>query len=268
MVGEESGTPAAAKTPALFDLTGRTALVTGASRGIGRVVATALAAAGASVALVARNRDGLADTARAVTVLGREAVVIPADLTAPEAASGAVAAAIDRLGHLDIVVNNAGGSGFLAPFLDTRAAGWHKTIRLNLDAAAYVCHAVGAHLLARGTGSVVNVGSVLGLGGAVGLAPYGAAKGAIIALTKTLAVEWAEAGVRVNALCPGWTATDLTASLRANEHTRTATVAHVPMGRWAVAEEMAGPALFLASDASSYMTGHVLVVDGGQSALL
>lgn len=268
MAGNEPGAAAAAKVASLFDLTGRTAFVSGASRGIGRAVATALAGAGADVALVARSEDGLADTARAVTELGREAVVIPADLTEQETASGAVAEAIDRLGHLDIVVNNAGGSGFMAPFLDTRLSGWHKAVRLNLDAVAYVCHAVGGHLLERGTGSVINVGSVLGLGSATGLAPYGAAKGAIVSLTRTLAVEWAERGVRVNALCPGWTATDLTTNLRADERVSTTTIAHVPMGRWADAEEMAGPAIFLASDASSYMTGQALVVDGGQSVLL
>jgi NAD(P)-dependent dehydrogenase (short-subunit alcohol dehydrogenase family) len=139
-------------------------------------------------------------------------------------------------------------------------------MRLNLDSTVYVCQAVGPHLHERGRGSVINVASVAGLSGAPGLIPYGAAKAGVISVTKTLAVEWAPAGIRVNALCPGWTATDLNRNLRDGPDGGRATVANVPMGRWGRPEEMAGPAVFLASDASSYMTGQVLVVDGGQLA--
>ncbi len=253
--------------PSPFDLTGKTAFVTGASRGIGRVIAVALAGAGADVALAARSEDGLKETAREVTARGRKAFVIPADLTGEEAVSGAVSEAISRLGHLDIVVNNAGGTNFMASFLDTRLPGWHKVIRLNLDSAVYVCHAVGSHLTERGTGSVINIASVAGLGGSPFLSSYGAAKAGLVSITKTLAVEWGSSGVRVNALCPGWTATDLNRNLWEDEQASKATIANVPMGRWARAEEMAGPAVFLASDASSYMTGQVLVVDGGQTAM-
>jgi NAD(P)-dependent dehydrogenase (short-subunit alcohol dehydrogenase family) len=251
----------------LFDLTGKNAFVTGASRGIGQVIAVALAGAGADLALVARNEDGLADTAEQVSALGRKAVIIPADVTEQESVAAAVGTAIDQLGAVDIVVNNAGGSSFMVPFLDLRLAGWDKLIRLNLDSAMYVCHAVGPHLVERGTGSVINVASVAGVAAAPFLSPYGAAKAGLISLTKSLAVEWGAQGVRVNALCPGWTATDLNRNLWEDETAGPATVATVPMRRWARPEEMAGGAIFLASEASSYMTGQVLILDGGQTAM-
>ena len=196
-----------------FDLSGRNAFVTGASRGIGQSIAIGLAAAGADVALVARSEDGLAETASDITALGRKAFVIPADVTSQQAVADAAAAAIDQLGFVDIVVNNAGGSNFMVGFRDLRLAGWEKLMRLNLDSAVYVCHAFAGHLLERRQGSVINVASVAGVMGSPFLAPYGAAKAGLISLTKSLAVEWGAEGVRVNALCPGWTATDLNRNL-------------------------------------------------------
>jgi 2-deoxy-D-gluconate 3-dehydrogenase len=251
-------------TQELFSLAGKKALVTGASRGIGQVIAVAFAEAGADVALTARGADGLAATAKEVRGLGREAVAIPADLTSQDAAAAVVTEAIDQLGHLDIVVNNAGGSNFVVPFLEMRLSGWEKVLRLNLDATMWICQAAGAHMTARGSGSVINVASVAGVAAAPFLAPYGAAKAAVVSLTKTLASEWGRAGVRVNALCPGWTATELNRNLWDSPDGGQATIANVPMGRWGKAEEMAAPAVFLASDASSYMTGQVLAIDGGQ----
>lgn len=249
----------------LFDLTGKTAVVTGASRGIGRAIAVALAQAGADLALVARTADGLADTAADITAIGRKAVVIPADVTDQAAVADAAAAAIDHLGYVDVLVNNAGGANFMVGFKDLRLSGWDKLIRLNLTSAVYVCHAFAGHLLDRRTGSVINVASVAGVASAPLIAPYGAAKAGLISLTKSLAVEWAADGIRVNALCPGWTATDLNRDLWEDPVAGPATIATVPMRRWASASEMAGPAVFLASDASSYMTGQTLVVDGGQT---
>ena len=251
----------------LFDLAGKKALVTGASRGIGQAIAVALAEAGADVALVARSEDGLVATAKQVTRHGRDAFVIPADVTDAEAVAGAVTAAIDRLGYVDVVVNNAGGSNFVVPFLDLRLPGWDKLMRLNLSSAMYVCHAIGGHLTERGQGSVINVASVAGLAASPLLSPYGAAKAGLVSLTKSLAVEWAAFGIRVNALCPGWTATELNRFLWEDEAASKATIASVPMQRWGRADEMTGPAVFLASDASSYMTGQVLVIDGGQTAM-
>jgi NAD(P)-dependent dehydrogenase (short-subunit alcohol dehydrogenase family) len=249
----------------LFDLTGKTAFVTGASRGIGRAIAVAFADAGADVALVARSADGLAETAEAIDAVGRKAFVIPADVTDYDVVADAVAEAIDKLGVVDIVVNNAGGSNFMVPFRELRLSGWDKLIQLNLSSAVYVCHAFAGHLLDRGQGSVINVASVAGVAASPLITPYGAAKAGLISLTKTLAVEWAAAGVRVNALCPGWTATELNRTLWEDPVAGPATIATTPMGRWASAEEMAGPAVFLATEASSYMTGQTLIIDGGQT---
>jgi NAD(P)-dependent dehydrogenase (short-subunit alcohol dehydrogenase family) len=250
----------------VFDLTGKHAFVTGASRGIGRVIAVALADAGADVALVARNADGLAETAAAVEAVGRKACVLQADVTSYDAVADVAATAIDQLGSVEIVVNNAGGSNFMVPFSDLRLSGWDKLLRLNLSSAVYVCHAFAGHLLARGQGSVINVASVAGVAAAPLMSPYGASKAGLISLTKTLAVEWGRAGVRVNALCPGWTATDLNRTLWEDPVAGPATVARSALQRWASAQEMAGPAVFLASDASSFMTGQTLIVDGGQTA--
>jgi NAD(P)-dependent dehydrogenase (short-subunit alcohol dehydrogenase family) len=253
-------------TVSLFDLDGRCAFVTGASRGIGRVIAVALADAGADVALVARSAEGLAQTAESIAAVGRKAVVIPTDVTSQQAVADAAAQAIDELGHVDIVVNNAGGSNFMVPFRDLRLTGWDKLIQLNLSSAVYVCHAFAGHMLDRGNGSVINVASAAGVGAAPLMTPYGAAKAALISLTRSLAVEWAAAGVRINALCPGWTATGLNKTLWEDPIAGPATIANVPMQRWASPEEMAGAAIFLASDASSFMTGQALVIDGGQTA--
>jgi NAD(P)-dependent dehydrogenase (short-subunit alcohol dehydrogenase family) len=252
-------------TVSLFDLTGKTAFVTGASRGIGRAIAVAFADAGADVALVARSADGLAETAEAIDAVGRKAYILATDVTDYDAVADAAAAAIDQLGQVDIVVNNAGGSNFMVPFRDLRLSGWDKLLRLNLSSAVYVCHAFAGHLLDRGRGSVINVASVAGVASAPTMSPYGASKAGLISLTKTLAAEWGQAGVRVNALCPGWTATELNRTLWEDPVIGPATVATSAMKRWASADEMAGPAVFLASEASSFMTGQTLIVDGGQT---
>ena len=247
----------------MFDLTGKTALITGASRGIGAAIAAAFVAAGAKVALNSRGAEQLQKTADEVGA----ALVLPGDVTDEEAARGVVAGAIDGLGQLDVVVNNVGGNGVMVPFPQLRFAGWTMVMRLNVDSAVHVLQAAAPHLLERRTGSVVNVASVAGLSATPAMAQYGASKAALISLTRTLAVEWASTGVRVNALCPGWTATDLNRTLWQNEEVYAGLTATIPMGRWAKAEEMAGPAVFLASDASSFMTGQTLVVDGGQTAV-
>ncbi len=250
----------------IADLQGKAALVTGASRGIGRAIAVGLARAGVDVAINARSAEALEDTRMAVEALGRRAVVVPADVTDRDAVIAMVAGSIEGLDHLDIVVNNAGGTSFIVPFTDLRFSGWDKVMALNTSSVVHVCQAVGPHLLERGRGSVINVASVAGLGGTPALAPYGASKAAVISLTRSLAMEWAHAGVRVNALCPGWTATDLNSSIREDPAAAARFVERVPLQRWGTAEEMVGPTLFLASDASSYMTGQALIVDGGMTA--
>lgn len=246
-----------------FGLVGKTALVTGASRGIGRSIALAFAAAGADVALLARDRERLDVVAAEVAVLGRRAVVVSADVLDRDATRAACAQALAELGHLDVVVNNAGGNSWAAPLLAARYDGWTKAVRLNLDSTVHVLQALGEHLVAQGSGSVINVGSVSALRGAPMMSHYAAAKAALMSLTATVALEWASSGVRVNALLPGWVETDLTAFARNDERTERALLSRVPMGRWATGDEIAGPALFLASPASGFMTGATLIVDGG-----
>lgn len=249
-----------------FDLSGRHALVTGASRGIGRAIAVAFARHGADVAVNSRSEEALAEVSAEIEAAGRRAVTVPADVTDRDAARSMVSSAVDALGHLDIVVNNAGGTAFMVPFTDIRFPGWEKVMRLNVDSIVHVLQAAAPHMLERGSGSVINVSSVAGVTGTPMLAPYGASKAAVISITKSLAIEWGRSGIRVNALCPGWTMTDLNSNLWGDPEASAAMAAQIPLGRWASPEEMTGPALFLASDASSYVTGHALLVDGGQTA--
>jgi NAD(P)-dependent dehydrogenase (short-subunit alcohol dehydrogenase family) len=243
-------------------LDGRTALVTGASRGIGRQAALTLAAAGASVVLAARSKEELAEVAAAARRAGApDAIVAVTDVLDEEAVEAAVATAIDGTGRLDVVVNVAGGQGFTAYVADTRTDGWDKVLGLNLRSVFVGCKAAMAHLPPGG--SIVNVASIAGFTASPGLAAYGAAKAGVIALTRTLAVEAAPLGVRVNCLAPGWIRTELTRRMWSDPETSRALVAQIPLGRWADVEELAAPLLLLASGAGSYITGATLVVDGG-----
>lgn len=248
-----------------FDLSGKTALVTGASRGIGRALALGLATAGADLVISARDEGLLRTLAGEIEGLGRKAFVLPADVTDAAACGQLVADSLGALGQLDVLVNNAGGSAYMGPFTDLRFSGWDKVMRLNVDSIVHLCQAAGRHMTERGSGSVVNVASVAGLMGTPLLAPYGASKAAVISLTRSLALEWGPANVRVNALCPGWTRTDLNKDLWSGPDEGAAWVASQGLKRWASVEEMVGPTVFLASDASSYVTGQTLVVDGGQT---
>jgi NAD(P)-dependent dehydrogenase (short-subunit alcohol dehydrogenase family) len=243
-------------------LDGRTALVTGASRGIGRQAALTLAAAGATVVLAARSAEDLAEVAAAARQAGApDALVAVTDVMDEEAVEAAAGAAVEHTGRLDVVVNVAGGQGFTAYVADTRTEGWDKVFDLNLRSVFVGCRAAMAHLPQGG--SIVNVASIAGFTASPGLAAYGAAKAGVISLTRTLAVEAAPHGVRVNCLAPGWVRTELTRRMWSDPETSRALVAQIPMGRWADVEELAGPLLLLASDAGSYITGATLVVDGG-----
>lgn len=250
-----------------FDLDGKRALVTGASRGIGRAIAIAYAKAGADVAILARNAELLDDVAAEISALGRRAVVAAADVLDAEVTRSAVSGAIADLGGLEILVNNAGGNSFSIPVAQMRMSGWDKTMRLNLDSIMHITQESLPGLAESKNGSIINVSSVAGLRGAPTMAHYGAAKAALLSLTQTLAIETAWMGVRVNALVPGWIDTDLTDFLRASEEAERGTLSRVPMQRWGRVDEIADPAVFLASNASSFMTGQSLIVDGGLSAM-
>jgi NAD(P)-dependent dehydrogenase (short-subunit alcohol dehydrogenase family) len=243
-------------------LEGRTALVTGASRGIGRQAALTMAAAGATVVLAARSAEDLEEVAAAARDAGApDALVAVTDVLDEAAIEATVSGAVETTGRLDVVVNVAGGQGFTAPVADTRTDGWDKVLSLNLRSVFLGCRAAIANLPPGG--SIVNVASIAGFTATPGLAAYGTAKAGVIALTRTLAVEAAPLGVRVNCLAPGWVRTELTRRMWSDPETSRALVAQVPLGRWGEVEELAGPLLLLASDAGSYITGATLVVDGG-----
>ena len=247
-----------------FSLEGRNAFVTGASRGIGRAIALAFADAGANVAVVSRSKEALEETAREVETRGRKALALVADVGDHDAIGSAVERAREAFGTLDAVVNNAGAAPFRAPVAETRIEGFEKYLRVNFLSAVYVLQAAASRLIESGRGCVLNVASVGGLAAAPGVGYYGAAKAALINLTKTLAVEWAEHGVRVNALAPGWIETEMNTRLREEPALRDRMLGGIAMRRFGTPEEVASAAVFLCSDAASYITGEVLVVDGGE----
>ena len=248
-----------------FSLRGRTALVTGASRGIGEQAALTLAAAGATLVLASRSTDELERVAAAARSAGAPAAeVVTTDVTDEPAVEAAVARAVEVTGRLDVLVNVAGGSRFMAPVAAIRSDGWDKVVSLNLRGVFLACRAA-LPRMGEG-GSIVNVASVAAFQASPTMAAYSAAKAGVVALTRTLAVEAAPLRVRVNCLAPGWVRTELTRFLWSDTEQARAIVARVPLGRWGEPSEMAGPLLLLASDAGSYITGTTLVVDGGMLA--
>jgi 2-deoxy-D-gluconate 3-dehydrogenase len=246
-----------------FGLEGRTGLVTGARSGIGRATALALAAAGADVVLWGRT-DSLDDTAAEVRALGRQATCVGADLADLDAVRATCARVLERH-EIDILVNNAGVIR-RAEASEVEWRDWRTVLDVNLDAVFTLCQAFGPAMLARRQGKIVNVASLLSFQGGIRVSGYAASKHAVAGLTKALANEWAPAGVNVNAVAPGYVATDNTEPLR-NDPTRDAEIrARLPAGRWAQAPDIADAVAFLASPAADYVHGHVLVVDGGWMA--
>jgi NAD(P)-dependent dehydrogenase (short-subunit alcohol dehydrogenase family) len=250
----------------VFSLEGKSAIVTGASRGIGAAIAIAFAEAGADVALAARSTSDIEQLAGNIEALGRRAIPITTDVTNPDDVRACVERSIEAFGKIDVLVNNAGGTKFMAPVIDLRPDGWHKAIALNLDSVFMFCQEAGRHMVARGSGSVINMSSVAGVHGAPSLAYYSAAKHAVVGLTKTLAMEWGDAGVRVNALCPGWVRTELNRPFWSDPATAASFVQNQPIKRWGEPDEIASAAVWLASDAASYVTGSTIVIDGGALA--
>ncbi|ADB31467.1 short-chain dehydrogenase/reductase SDR [Kribbella flavida DSM 17836] len=247
--------------PAAFSLRGRTALVTGARRGIGAAIAVGYAAAGADLVLLARDA-ALDDTLEAIKQNGGgAATVVTADFADP-AAVEQVATALVRDHRIDILVNNA-GTIRRAPAAETATADWQHVIDVNLNSTWAVTRPVGAEMVRRGAGKIVTIASLLSFQGGITVPAYTASKHAVAGLTRALANEWGPAGVQVNAIAPGYISTDNTTDLRADTDREAAIRDRIPAGRWGRPDDLVGAAVFLASAAADYVNGHVLAVDGG-----
>ena len=247
-----------------FRLDGRVAIVTGASSGLGARFARVLAGAGASVVVAARRAERL--EALAGELAG--SLAVPCDLADDAGRQRLVDATLEQFGRVDVLVNNA-GVGTPVPAESETLDRFRETLEVNVTAAFALTQTVGRSMLEAGAGSVVNISSVLGLVGTgqIPFASYAASKGAVVALTRELAAEWARRGVRVNALAPGWFESEMTAEMFADERSMAWVARKAPMGRAGEPHELDGALLFLAGDASSYVTGQVLAVDGGWTAV-
>ncbi len=256
------------KVQELFDLTGKVAVVTGGGSGLGRQMAEALAEAGAELVLCARRADRCEQAAVELAELGVRALGLGCDLREPAAIDAVVRRTVDEFGRIDILVNNAGTSWGAAPE-DVPLEGWQKVMDVNLTGAFLFAQSVGRVLIEQAEGGkIVNVASVAAFRGAPQAAmnaiPYNASKGGLVALTIDLAVKWAQHGINVNAIAPGWFPTELSGSTldAAGERLQS----RIPLGRYGGPDDLKGAVVFLASPASDYVTGTTLIVDGGQSA--
>ena len=260
----------------LFDLSGRVAIVTGGSIGLGRQMAEGLAEMGAHLVLCARKEERCHQAAEQLQQLGVKAIAVGCDVKNPASIQEMVEATLSQFGRIDVLINNAGIS-WGAPVEEMRLEDWNKVIETNLTGTFLCAQAVGKVMIrqSRGknsagknsAGKIINVASVAGLGGAPVELPaigYHASKGGVISFTKDLACKWASHNIQVNAIAPGWFPTHM--SNRVLEHHEELFLSHIPLRRFGNEHDLKGAAVFLASDASNYVTGHVLVVDGGQSA--
>ncbi|MDO6693331.1 2-dehydro-3-deoxy-D-gluconate 5-dehydrogenase KduD [Aliiglaciecola sp. 3_MG-2023] len=250
----------------MFDLSGKVALVTGASRGLGRAIALGLAQAGADIIAVASKKENVAETVAEIEKLGTSNVVaLGCEQDKPEQVKQLVDDAIAAFGKVDILVNNA-GTIRRAPAEDFSDEDWDLVMEANINGVFRLSRGIGKHMLANGSGKIINIASLLSFSGGITVPAYSASKGAVMQLTKALANEWAAKGLNVNAIAPGYFATDNTSALRADKERNDSISARIPAGRWGQPEDLAGAAIFLASSASDYVNGHTLLVDGGWMA--
>ncbi len=243
-----------------FDLEGRTALVTGANTGLGRGIAIALAQAGADIVAVGRRAP--LETQAAVHALQRRFHFIAADLVSTQPIAGVVGETLTKMGRLDIVVNNAGVIS-RADAMEVTEADWDRVVNVDLKSVFFLSQAAARHMAASGGGKIINVVSMLSFQGGIRVPAYTAAKSGLAGITKALANEWAKQRINVNAIAPGYFATDNTQALREDESRSREIVARIPAGRWGVPADLGGAAVFLASAASDYVHGAIIPVDGG-----
>lgn len=249
-----------------FQLNGTNALVTGSRRGLGAEIALALAQAGANVACHGKSESEEDATCRKILSLGRKSFYLAGDISNPEICSALVQKTTEGFGSIDILVNNA-GTIRRAPALDFAQNDWDTLIAVNLSAVFRLSQLAGRAMLKQGGGGkILNIASILSFQGGILVPAYAAAKGGVAQLTKALANEWAGKGINVNAIAPGYMATDNTAALRNDSERNRQILERIPAGRWGEARDLAGAAVFLCSPASDYVHGHVLVVDGGWMA--
>ncbi|MCP1309671.1 2-dehydro-3-deoxy-D-gluconate 5-dehydrogenase KduD [Paenibacillus tyrfis] len=248
----------------LFDLTGKVALVTGGAVGLGAGISLGLAKAGADIVIVT-STDRSREVEQQIQAMGRKAHTIIADLMDESVLKSVVDEALSVFGKIDILVNNAGIIR-RTPAADHAAQDWHDVLNLNLNSVFFLSQLVGREMIKQGSGKIINIASMLSFQGGINVPGYTASKHAIAGVTKALANEWASKGIQVNAIAPGYMATDNTAALRADEERSSQILVRIPAGRWGTTEDMQGPIIFLASQASDYMSGHVLCVDGGWMA--
>jgi gluconate 5-dehydrogenase len=254
-------------TLAQFDLSGKTALITGSSAGIGLALAQGLAGAGAAVVLNARNAAKLQAAAHVLRDEGATVHAMPFDVTDAAAVASAVARIEAEIAPIDILVNNAGMQK-RAPLQDFEQADWQQLMRTNLDSVFIVGQAVARHMIARGRGKIINICSVQSELGRPNIAPYTASKGAVKMLTKGMAIDWGPHGLQVNGLGPGYFKTELNQALVENPEFSAWLIGRTPSRRWGDVDDLVGAAVFLASDASRFVNGHILYVDGGVTATL
>jgi len=251
-----------------FDLTGKVAIVTGSGRGLGKAMARALAEHGAAVVTCARTGSEAEESASEINEAGGRAAATTVDVTDRASCEALIAFTVETFGGLHVLINNA-GTDFIQPAAEYRVEDWKEILEVNLGGYFHCAQLAGQHMLASGGGSIVMNSSIASTVGIHGLLGYGAAKGAINQLVRTMAVEWAQQGVRVNAIAPGYMENIMATA--GDEHARTEkrqqVITFTPMGRRGHPDELGGPVVFLASDASSYVTGHVLYVDGGYTAM-
>lgn len=246
----------------LFSLRGRRILLTGASRGIGRTLAVALANSGAEVILTGRSVTDLESVGQVITADGGLATIFPCDVASTENIRLLFQRLRDEHKEPDVLINNAGVIQRTLPE-EVVEHDWDRVLEVNLKGAFFMSQEAGAGMIRKGYGKIINITSVLAFGGGAHAVAYATSKGGMTSMTKALAVAWARHGVRVNAIAPGYTKTELTATLYEDHVTRLALTKRIPLGRWAEPEDLIGAAVFLSSSASDYVTGHTLVIDGG-----